>query len=237
MRYLLYTGNATDSVMTMLNRNQYKLKTDDFLYKILVSVKFPYNILIDQKKKLYYLIYTDVDIHSITGDAAVLSFNNSHEISDEIKRLDFYSTANINPTISNRFEDMINNKQNVNKTVSINKTIHDFKKAFQPGRIVQLTVKGNEYFGIILCSNTIMYMDKKGLTKGYLNIDFDKLFTDENYTIHKILVPTLTCFSLAEYKQMCVAWSNEKKEATKVKKTKAEIEKELGLSPGTLEIY
>ena len=54
------------------------------------------------------------------------------------------------------------------------------------------------------------------------------------YQVKKIFVPTPHCFKLSDYTKMDVAWPKVKNKV--VKKTIAEVEKELGLEPGTLEI-
>lgn len=105
-------------------------------------------------------------------------------------------------------------------------------EAIKPGRIVELEIKGQRYFGIILSCNTIVYITEKGEIKGYLN----NYTIDHPYKINKILCPTSKYFQLKDFDKMLVMWERPIKPTT-IKKSISEIEKELGLEPGTLEIY
>lgn len=106
-----------------------------------------------------------------------------------------------------------------------------FKKNLLPGRIVELDVNGEIHFGFILESNIIVYITKQGQIKGYLTY----CTMDLPYKILRILIPKRGHFRLKDCDEMTVAWERPKKPVT-VKKTISDIEKELGLNPGTLEI-
>lgn len=88
--------------------------------------------------------------------------------------------------------------------------------------------------GFIISSGTIIYANNKGEIKGYLRGCLDSPKDGNFYQVKKIFVPTPYCFKLSDYKKMDVAWPKVKNKV--VKKTVSEIEEELGLEPGTLEI-
>lgn len=105
-----------------------------------------------------------------------------------------------------------------------------FENALKPGRIVKLEISGVCYLGIILSSKTIVYVSFDGQIKGYLN----NYTMDKPYKIDCIIEPSPESFQLKDYKKMKYVWI--RPQAKPVKKSVAEIEKELGLTPGTLEI-
>lgn len=104
-----------------------------------------------------------------------------------------------------------------------------FKDVTKPGYIVELKINESTYFGIILDSKTIVYVNKQGAIKGYINNYTENI----PYKIIAIYKPTIEHFKLSDYQNMSVVWEQTK---PKIKKSKSEIEKELGLEPGTLEI-
>lgn len=105
-----------------------------------------------------------------------------------------------------------------------------FESALIPGRIIVFEDGDKIRYGFIIKSNIIVYVNSKGEIQGYLK-NFTK---DSPYKINRILIPTDEKFKLTECSEMLVAWK--RKDPIIVKKTKEEIEKALGLEPGTLEI-
>lgn len=139
-----------------------------------------------------------------------------------------------------QFEKILDKEQSKSENERKNRNLIDsFNAEFLPGRIVLLEIRNQKHFGFILSSRTIAYIDTKGQLRGYLTYP-DKwvMGCDDKspYKIKKILVPTTSHYLLTDYEKMPVAWSSEK-ERIPVRKTVSEIEKELGLDPGTLEIY
>lgn len=108
---------------------------------------------------------------------------------------------------------------------------NNFYDEIKPGRIVVLEVKGEKYFGFILTGGIIIYTNEKGEIKGYLK----NYTSDHPYKIEKILIPTKECYQLQNYKSMTVAWTRPSKPVI-VTKTISELEKELNLEPGSLQI-
>lgn len=105
-----------------------------------------------------------------------------------------------------------------------------FESALKPGRIIVFEDGDKTRYGFIIKPNIIVYVNSKGEIQGYL-----KNFTEDNpYKVTQILIPTDEKFKLTECSEMLVAWK--RKDPIIVKKTKEEIEKALGLEPGTLEI-
>lgn len=103
------------------------------------------------------------------------------------------------------------------------------KSPLIPGRIVTFKIDDSPYFGFILQSDIIVYIDKTGKFQGYLT----NCTLDKPYKIDKVFTPTKDHFKLSECNNMNLEWS---RPLEKVFKTISEIEKELGLVQGTLEI-
>jgi hypothetical protein len=100
---------------------------------------------------------------------------------------------------------------------------------FAPGYYVKL--QGEDiYYGIIVDAKHMIYFDKSGNKVKYLR----NYTTDHPFKILEIRKPTDDFFKFNDMDQMPIIWT---RPAEKVKKTIADIEKELNLTPGTLEIY
>lgn len=142
-------------------------------------------------------------------------------------------------SVIDQFEKVLSKEESKSENRGKNSLINSLDAEFLPGRIVLLEIRGQKYFGFILSSRTIAYVDTKGQLKGYLTYPNKQVMDCDDkspYKIKKILVPTTSHYLLTDYEKMPVAWSSEK-ERIPVRKTVSEIEKELGLDPGTLEIY
>lgn len=255
MRYLLCNCNNMNIILYTLNEQGYILKDVHTSIFLLLSGQ-PYKILIDQKEKVYYVFSQGSDINSIVGDSKITVFDNENVILNElgIKDANKQKSALYDESLS-KLNDKILSLFNLVKPSSLDlfaeqfnkisdkekedinfNPINDFKSEFLPGRIVLLEINGQRYFGFILSSNTIVYVNNKGQIIGYLNGCLSKYEINSPYNkIKQILIPTATCYQLKDYAKMQVAWSKVEKKVT-IKKTISEIEKELGLTPGTLEI-
>lgn len=98
----------------------------------------------------------------------------------------------------------------------------------EPGDWVSFTIKNEPYFGLAILNDALLYMTPSGEIKGYLTN-----FTQKSpFVFNSIRRPSDKHFRLDEYDKMDLIWENK----VKVKKTIQEIEKELGLTPGTLSI-
>lgn len=117
--------------------------------------------------------------------------------------------------IKNKFEDLKNKLEELQKD------------PFYPGRVIRIQVGTEVCFGILLTESKCIYFNEQGQIKGYatnLNLESDKILG--------IYEPTEEHYKVQDYKNMDVIWERK----NNVKKSIAEIEKELGLDPGTLEI-
>lgn len=153
-------------------------------------------------------------------------FNLTDSLDEFIKTLT--NTNKNSAKTSDTRKSNINTKLNQKELNDLNEKL--FKEAIQPGFIAELEINNQRHLGIILTSNTIIYINDKGEIKGYIN-NFTK---DDPYKINCIVSPTKEFFKLKDYNSMPVIWKR-KKPAT-IKKSIKEIEKDLGLQPGTLEI-
>ena len=104
-----------------------------------------------------------------------------------------------------------------------------FEYSVHPGYIIKCEIKGEYHFAIALTPSRSIYMDKTGQVKGYLASPTQ----DNPYKVVEVRRPTSEYFKLSDFDNMELMW---KRPADKVKKSIADIEKELGLTPGTLEI-
>ena len=107
-----------------------------------------------------------------------------------------------------------------------------FYKELVPGRIVQFENAGMIRYGIVLSNGTVMHFSGSNLAaSGYIN----NITEDRPYRVVRILKPTSKYYNLKDVSNMEVAWER-KVRKPKVTKTITEIEKELGLAPGSLVI-
>lgn len=104
-----------------------------------------------------------------------------------------------------------------------------FEYCLQPGNIMKFDNKGEKYFAIVLNDNRCVYVDKSGVIKGYLV----NPTMDTPYKALEIRKPTANNFKLVDFDAMDLVW---KRPVDKIKKSLSDIEKELGLTPGSLEI-
>ena len=106
-----------------------------------------------------------------------------------------------------------------------------FEKELKPGRIVKFKFKNTVLYGIIVQGGGIYKINAKGQIEGYI----------QNYTANvpleavAIYEPSKDVFCLHEIEKMKVCWKAVMPKKT-VRKSKQDIEKELGLEPGSLEI-
>lgn len=108
----------------------------------------------------------------------------------------------------------------------------NFHKELVPGRIVQFENAGMIRYGIVLSNGTVMHFSGSNLAaSGYIN----NITEDRPYRVVRILKPTSKYYNLKDVSNMEVAWER-KVCKPKVTKTITEIEKELGLAPGSLVI-
>ncbi len=106
--------------------------------------------------------------------------------------------------------------------------LEDLTKIVQSGDWVSFTIKNKQYFGLAILNDVLLYMTPAGDIMGYLTN-----FTNKTpFVFNSIRRPNKDVFKLDEYDKMELVWENK----PKVKKTIQEIEKELGLTPGTLSI-
>ena len=104
-----------------------------------------------------------------------------------------------------------------------------FEYSIQPGFIIKFENKGETYFAICLTANRSIYVDKNGMVKGYLV----NPTPDTPYKVLEVRQPTTEYFKLTDFDSMNLIWT---RPVEKVKRSIADIEKELGLAPGSLEI-
>ena len=259
MRYLLYNGNSLNTILFILSRYGYTLNYPKVSISLLLS-GHPYKILIDTDKRSYYVVTYNQNIHYLTGDSDIFCSDDDNTILKELgindieeNKLALYSDIILKSeknllkllespelksndiSIIDQFEKILGKEKNKVEDNKVDSNLNnDFKSEFLPGRIVQLIVKDQEYFGFIISSKAIVYVNNKGEIKGYLSGCFNSPKNGSFYQVKKIFVPTPHCFKLSDYTKMDVAWPKIKNKV--VKKTIAEVEKELGLEPGTLEI-
>lgn len=108
----------------------------------------------------------------------------------------------------------------------------DFYQELVPGRIVQFENAGMIRYGIVLSNGTVMHFSGSNLAaSGYIN----NITPERPYMVRRILKPTSTCFNLKDIESMEVAWEHRYKKP-KTNMTIQDIEKQLGLEPGSLNI-
>lgn len=108
-------------------------------------------------------------------------------------------------------------------------TINSLQGAMQPGYYVVVSNAQETYYGVILDKSHILCFNAQGIMIKYIV----KYTDDKPDKIMKICKPSDKYFKAKDIHNMEVVWERQK---PKVKKTLADIEKELNLEPGTLEI-
>ena len=248
MQYLLCKCEEPELILFSLNQLNYDFKNILTGYTKILSGK-PYFICINVNEKYYYIysesgicqhclfdyVYLDNDAEILNKIGVTNSINEQRKLLqkflDTHRHTDLEKLAKSKNSFDNLPDFFKTALENINNPKS-DDVDEKFEKAIQPGRIIELDINDQRYLGIILTSKSIMYTNSKGEIKGYINN-----FTMNNpYKIKRILIPTDKYFQLKDYSLMPIAWQRPIEQAV-VKKTVAEIEKELGLAPGTLVIY
>lgn len=107
--------------------------------------------------------------------------------------------------------------------------IPSFDYSCQPGNILKIANKDDYFYAIVLTNNRFIYFDKYANMKGYLS----DLTENIPFKVLEVRKPTSENFALSNYDNMELIW---KRPVEKIKRSIADIEKELGLTPGSLEI-
>lgn len=108
-------------------------------------------------------------------------------------------------------------------------TINSIQDAMHPGYYVVINNEQETYYGVILDKSHILCFNAQGVMTKYII----KYTDDKPDKIMKICKPSDKYFKAKDIHNMEIIWERQK---PKVKKTLADIEKELNLEPGTLEI-
>lgn len=108
-------------------------------------------------------------------------------------------------------------------------TINSIQDAMHPGYYVVINNEQETYYGVILDKSHILCFNAQGVMIKYII----KYTDDKPDKIMKICKPSDKYFKAKDIHNMEIVWERQK---PKVKKTLADIEKELNLEPGTLEI-
>lgn len=218
MRYLFCDCEDQEIILLALRQRKYTCSGQSpFLFK-------NFKILIDKELKTYYILINKEEAELVAKGHTVFHFNSEDSI---LKQLGIdYSFEELTKNIEDKLFQLlgIKNEDKAPKTEE-----EKFKEALVPGRIVELD---NGYLGFIVTPEVIMYSNRQGQIKGYLT----NFTVDFPYEIKRILIPTSEYYQLKDYNKMKAAWTHKQKPVT-VKKSISEIEKALGIKPGTLEIY
>lgn len=108
----------------------------------------------------------------------------------------------------------------------------DFYQELLPGRVVKFENAGMVRYGIVLSNGTVMHFSGSNLAaSGYIN----NITPDRPYHVASILKPTSEYYNLKDVNNMEVAWKRPVKKS-KRDMTIQDIEKKLGLEPGSLNI-
>lgn len=109
---------------------------------------------------------------------------------------------------------------------------NDFYQELVPGRIVRFENAGMIRYGIVLSNGTVMHFSGSNLSaSGYIN----NITPERPYIVSQILKPTNEHFNLKEAEFMETVWERTPKKS-KTSMTVQDIEKQLGLEPGSLNI-
>lgn len=123
--------------------------------------------------------------------------------------------------IKSKCENINQNEQN---------EVTDYKAALIPGSIVQFDSDKLAY-GVVLFNGMILGLQSDGTVGGYLK----KFTKDKPCKITGIYKPTKEAFKFSQINDMIPLWV-ENNSAKRITHTKEEIEKMLGLQPGSLHI-
>lgn len=233
MRYLICKCKNPNTILLSLEKLGYVLNDSIYGTQRILS-GYSYVILIDKTEKTYFIAPSISFILNNIVSSNIIICNDETEVLKELGIEKSNKTEKSNNPKFNKKEYVSNNIleqfDNILRDISTGSPVlEEFKSNIIPGRIVEFNIDEQKYFGFILSSQNIMYVNTKGEVKGYLNG-----FTMDNpYKIDRILVPTTNHYQLKDYNNMSVAWQR----PIVVRKTVSEIEKELGLTPGTLVIY
>lgn len=104
-----------------------------------------------------------------------------------------------------------------------------FNYSCQPGNILKIANQDDYFYAIVLTKDRFIYFDKFANMKGYLS----DLTENIPFKVLEVRKPTSEDFALSNYDNMELIW---KRPVEKIKRSIADIEKELGLTPGSLEI-
>lgn len=105
-----------------------------------------------------------------------------------------------------------------------------FEYSIQPGYILKFEDMGKKRFAIAITSNRLVHVDEFGKIKGYLV----NPTMDAPYKVLEVRQPDSENFKLVDFDSMNLVW---KRPVEKVKKSLTDIEQQLGMEPGTLEIF
>lgn len=153
----------------------------------------------------------------------ICSLGDWDEFKKKFEENPFAVLAQATSAMFNSFDDEDEEKENSN----------DLSKYLAPGYIVKFTKHDTVYLGVVICDNNVMYMTTDGYVKGYVGN-----FTDcAPFVVEAIYKPSSEHFVVHELDKMEIVYQKStKKEPVKVNKSISDIEKELGLEPGTLNI-
>lgn len=213
----IYNGDAGPLIAMSLIDLGYELLDFDKSLDIFISEE-TYCIYINVDKKQYKFYQN----HEISGPhidhtlATLAALGISRSIEEQENYLiEKYNSIRL-PLISKLF--------NTNKSTEAPKKLDNI---LHPGRIIRFK-KGDEiYLGVLLTETTCVYFNNEAKIKGYgtnLNLNYDGLLG--------VYQPTTEHYRIQDYQNMIVIWERK----CTIKKSIAEIEKELGLDPGMLEI-
>lgn len=133
-------------------------------------------------------------------------------------------------TLIQVMKESVENTSNEHSCNHTNCSCSDFEDAIQPGCLVAMSNGDKKVMGVVLADGTLMRVSAEGQILGYTS-GYTK---DTPYKILAVYRPTEEVYALHEYNKMPVMWK--RPEVKKVSKTIADLEKELGLAPGTLVI-
>lgn len=140
----------------------------------------------------------------------------------------FLSSNDILPIVKGHYVKSINDFDELMNILGFN--MSTFKTFINSGNYIILEKLNQIYYGIIINHTHAMIFDSTGN-----NISYISNFTEnEPYKILKVCKPSDIYFKVKDIDNMEVLWERPK---NRVKKSISEIEKELNLEPGTLEIY
>lgn len=150
-------------------------------------------------------------------------------INNESKTFTLFVSANdILPIIKGSDVKSFDNSTTLFEYLSLT-TINSMQEAMHPGYYVVINNEQETYYGVILDKSHILCFNAQGVMTKYII----KYTDDKPDKIMKICKPSDKYFKAKDIHNMEIVWERQK---PKVKKILADIEKELNLEPGTLEI-